>query len=124
MKTNEQRIAVLHQRAGQLRRRQEKAILSGLASLSLLISVLLIRLAVVSAGHFGGITGDTFAGASLLDENIGGYVLAAVLAFMAGVSITVAVVRYRNRNKIRTSAENSCQDRDMGIKTGQDSGQK
>ena len=98
MRTNEQRIAVLHQRTIQLRRRQEKTVLSGLASLTLLLSVVLVRLTVVSAGHFGGITGDGFTGASLLDESVGGYVLAAVLAFMAGVSITVAVIHYRNRN--------------------------
>ena len=98
MRTTEQRIAVLHQRARQLRRRQEKTALYGLASLSLLLSVLLVRLTVGSAGYFSGITGDALTGASLLDESIGGYVLAAVLAFMAGVSITVAVIHYRNRN--------------------------
>ena len=99
MKTTEQRIAVLHQRAGQLRRRQEKAILSGLASLSLLLFILLVRLGSVFSGHSGEITGDAFTAASLLDESIGGYVLAAVVAFMAGVSITVVVIRYRNRNE-------------------------
>ena len=99
MKTNEQRIAVLHQRPKTLRRRQEKAALSSLASLCLLLSVILIRLAAVSAGDHGRmIDEDTFTAASLLDESIGGYVLAAVLAFMAGVCITVAVIRWRNRS--------------------------
>ena len=98
MRTTEQRIAVLHQRAIQLRRRQERTEFYGLASLSLLLFGLSVRLAFDSAGQLGGVTGDAFTAASLLEESIGGYVLAGVLAFMAGVSITVAVIRYRFRN--------------------------
>ena len=37
-------------------------------------------------------------GSSLLSESAGGYVLAAVLAFFAGVIITVLIVRKRNKN--------------------------
>ena len=79
MKTNEQRIADLHQRVRQLRRRQEKTVLSCLASLCLLLSVLLVWLMYSSAGHSGGISDDAYTAASLLDESIGGYVLAGVI---------------------------------------------
>ena len=98
MKTTEQRIAVLHLRTRQLRRRREKTVLSGLALLSLLLFVFLTRLSAVPAGIYSGSTGDSFTGASLLDESIGGYVMTAVLAFMTGVFITAAIIRHRNRN--------------------------
>ena len=36
-----------------------------------------------------------YAGASMLSDSAGGYVLAAVLAFMLGVIVTVACIRKR-----------------------------
>ena len=43
------------------------------------------------------ITEDSFAGSSLLGESAGGYVLAAVIAFFAGVILTAVIFRYRRR---------------------------
>ena len=81
-------------------RRRERNILSGLAVFSCLLFGGLIRGIYAFIGTpLGGTGPDAFTGSSLLDESAGGYVLAAVLAFMAGVCLTVAILRYRYRVK-------------------------
>jgi len=55
-------------------------------------------LVVFNAGvsHLGGAAG-MYSGATMLFEGVGGYVLAAVIAFMAGVVVTVTIIRKRDR---------------------------
>ncbi len=101
MKTTGQRITEMHRKALKMDRRRERNILSGLAVFSCLLLGGLIRGIYAFIGTpLGGTTGpDAFTGSSLLDESAGGYVLAAILAFMAGVCLTVAILRYRYRSK-------------------------
>ncbi len=99
MRTTEQRITALHQRAGELHRRREKTALFLPAVLSCILFAVLTGLTAFSSRHSAGITEDAFTGASFLDESAGGYVLAAVIAFMAGVCITAVIIRYRNGKK-------------------------
>ena len=85
-------------------------ILSAMAVLCLGLFGVLLRLAVQYAGSPLGIGYDTYTAASLLDESIGGYVLTAVLAFMAGITVTVLCIKYRERPKdIRGSSQNAAQ---------------
>jgi len=73
--------------------RQEMSILSGT---SLLLTTAIISiLFLISGGVGGGITVGRNYGTLLLKAGAGGYVLAAVAAFIAGALITILCVRYK-----------------------------
>ncbi len=97
MRTTEQRITALHQKTEALYRQRERDILSVLGVCSCCLSAALLWIWAFFAGNSAEVSGDTLTGASLLEENIGGYVMAAVLAFMAGTCITAVIIRRRNR---------------------------
>ena len=61
---------------------------------ALLALCLLLVIGAAGAVHPGG-TAGLYSGATMLFENAGGYVLVAVLAFMAGVVITAVLLRRR-----------------------------
>jgi len=98
MKTTEQRITALHRKTQELRLQRERKMLSGLAAVSCVLLVCLTRIAHTSTGILFG-NPDGFTGTSLLDPGVGGYVMAAVLAFMAGVAVTIAIIRHRRNKK-------------------------
>ena len=89
MRTNGEIVRAVHARAHALAQRREKAktVLTGGAC------VTLTCLLALMISDFGGLQHEVrptgFAGASLLSDNAGGYVLAAVVAFMAGVIVMV-----------------------------------
>ena len=95
MRTPEERVLALHARMDALRRARErrKTGILGMGS-ALLALCLLLVIGAAGAVHPGG-TAGLYSGAVMLFENAGGYVLVAVLAFMAGVVITVALLRRR-----------------------------
>ena len=103
MRPAEERSARVCARAAALERKRDRRILlaSGGGSFSLLAVLLIaVRAAAVRAPGFGG----GFAGASLLAESAGGYVLTAVLAFVLGAAAALLGMRYRpgakqNRNE-------------------------
>ena len=99
MRTEEERIRELHKRAGELRKKREVRRLAGLGS----VSAFLVCLLAVSLSRADGLSesigGSSFAGSSLLSNSAGGYVLAAVMAFFAGVIITAFIFRHRKRQK-------------------------
>ena len=97
MKTTEQQILLMHRRAEKMVQRQKRYILSLSAGLSVVLFGALFGVISGFSGLFHGISGESFAGASILDETIGGYLLAAVLAFMAGAAITVICLKRQNR---------------------------
>ena len=94
--TEEERIASLHRKMAARRRMKErrKTALYGTAS------CLLLTCMVLMIGIFGGThqasTASLYSGATLLFEDVGGYVLMAVVAFMAGVCVTVVCMRNRH----------------------------
>ena len=92
MRTAQQRLLCMHERAAQLSLRRERAAARAWGGISAALSACLLGLAAVfPAGH--GLGHTAFAGASLLSEAAGGYVLAAVLAFLAGAAVAVYVQR-------------------------------
>ncbi len=97
MKTETERIEELHKRARKLRREQDKRGLMLSGGASALLTVLLIAVMLRTDRVYQSITGSGFAGASLLSESAGGYVLAAVIAFFVGVILTVVI--YKSRKK-------------------------
>ena len=97
MMTQEKRIRELHNRAEKLQRAADGRRLAVLGSVSVFFAALL----TVSLNLIGGLSENiresSFTGASLLSSDSGGYVLVAVLAFFAGVLITVLI--FSNRKK-------------------------
>ena len=92
MRTTEERITLLHERARRLRKAREKRLLAASGGASLFLFAAFVRalygLQLPSSG-----AGSGFAGSSLLGDAAGGYVLVAVLFFMTGVAVTVIINR-------------------------------
>ena len=99
MRTPEERVLAVRARMDALRRARErlKTGILGMGS-ALLALCLLLVIGAAGAVHPGG-TAGLYSGAIMLFENAGGYVLVAVLAFMAGVVITAALLRKRYKEQ-------------------------
>ena len=99
MRTPEERVLAVHARMDALRRARErrKTGILGMGS-ALLALCLLLVIGAARALHPGS-TAGLYSGATMLFENAGSYVLVAVLAFMAGVVITAALLRKRYKEQ-------------------------
>ena len=84
-------------RAAESKREEDRSRLRALGSLSgVLLVCLVVALQQLQCLQHVILTGQS-TGSSLLDESAGGYVLAAVIAFLAGVIITAVIYKKRNR---------------------------
>ena len=101
MRTAEQRAAAVHKRTEELRRRREKDMLFLTGVCSCILLAVLIPVIAGLTGPSAESFSDVFTGASLLDPGAGGYVMAAVLAFMAGVIVTIAIIRKNRKSETR-----------------------
>ena len=97
MMTNEERIQALHGRIRALRRVRERRKTAALGAGSGVLSVCLLFLVFGGGTHPGGPAG-LYSGATMLFEGAGPYVLIAVVAFMAGVVVSVALIRNRRKD--------------------------
>ena len=105
MRDREERLVRMHQRAAEIKRQEDMSRLKVLGSLSGgLLVCLVIALQQVQNMHHE-IMIDQSTGSSLLDDSVGGYVLAAILAFFAGVIITVVIYKYRSWNEKKDKTE-------------------
>ena len=99
MNREEELLRKVHKRAEELREKREKrmtaALFTGGGILTAAAAAVVLSVSVPQHP----LTESGFAGASLLSDSAGGYVLAAVLAFMAGVVVTLACVRYRQKKE-------------------------
>lgn len=97
MRTQEERLSMLHKRAGEIRRQRDRRQLMGWGGISACLSFLLVVCVLSAEKMFHNAANTELSGSSLLGESAGGYVLAAVIAFFAGVIITALIFRYRKR---------------------------
>ncbi len=95
MRTAEERVARLHSRAAELQKQQTRRSLASLGGVSMILTVVLSALIVRTGGSSHTLAGDEFTGSSLLSDGAGGYVLAAVIAFFVGVTVTAVIFRTR-----------------------------
>lgn len=95
MRTAEERIKLLHERAGSLKRQSDRKIVKTLGATSTFLCVLLAVFIVRLTGMAHSMGSGGFAGASLLSESAGGYVLVAVVSFAAAVLVTVWCIKKR-----------------------------
>jgi len=98
MKSAEDRIRMLHKRAAELERQKRRVQMTGWGSASAFLSVLLLMMVWQAGSMSCPVTSSPYVGSSMLGENAGAYVLVAVVAFAAGVAITVTLQKNRNRD--------------------------
>lgn len=99
MRTTEEKLTRMHRRAAEIRRKEDRSRLRVWGTLSGgLMFCLVVAVHRLGSMHHEMLTGQS-TGSSLLDDSAGGYVLAAVIAFVAGVIITAAIYRNRNRSQ-------------------------
>lgn len=101
MRTAEERLELLHKRAEDLNRRKAGRTLSALGGLSTGLFALLLAVTLQLSGATHSTLSGQFSGASLLADSVGGYVLSAVAAFVAGVAVTVFLIRRRMKREMK-----------------------
>ena len=95
MRTAEEQLRRMHMRAAEIKREEDRSRLRALGSLSgVLLVCLVVALQQLQCLQHVILTGQS-TGSSLLDESAGGYVLAAVIAFALGVTVTLLCIRRR-----------------------------
>lgn len=111
MRTAEERLALLHRRAAALRRKRDRRALRswGAATAGLLAALIGLTVLLDPVAHGLGQSGST--GATLLSEGAGGYVLVGVIAFMAGVALTAALIRRGKKTRFRQENRDGEEDR-------------
>ena len=98
MRSTEERLAIMHRRARELERRRIGTRIA--ASGGICAALVLSLLALVGSYSFPSVvdSGDAFTASSLLGDGAGGYVIAAIIAFAAGVAITLGAIRLRGKS--------------------------
>ena len=99
MRSTEERIARMHERAAELADRKDKVKLmaSGLFSGLLMVCLVFLMLQLQHMHHPLISSGTT--GSSMLSESAGGYVMVALAAFIAGVVLTAGIYHLKKRRK-------------------------
>ena len=97
MRSNEERIRLMHKKAAGLQRKKDKRRLITAGGISTALFAVLLSLTFCLQGLTNGYQEGQFTASSLLSESTGGYVLVAVIFFMLGVLISVTLIRYRRK---------------------------
>ena len=98
MRTQEEMVLAVHNRMSELQRRQEtrRLTVAGSGCAALLVAL------VMMIARFGGLQHEVlpseYSGASLLSDDVGGYILVALAAFMAG-AVMVVFIRAGRRKR-------------------------
>ncbi len=79
MRTAEERITMLHKRAVELERKKGKIHMAVWGSTSVCLACFLFMMVWQAGSLFCPVVNSPYMGASLLGENVGGYVLAAAM---------------------------------------------
>ncbi len=91
----------MHDRAAEIRKQRTRRMLQIESAVTGALGVCLIALVVFVGGttpDVAGTAADTgFAGASMLDASVGGYILVAVVAFLFGAALTVLIKTFRDK---------------------------
>ena len=98
MRTAEEMVLAVHNRMDALERRQEKRRIAVAGSGCAVLAAILLALIADFGGAQHEVLPSAYSGASLLADSAGGYVLVALIAFMAG-AVIVAWLRTRRKKK-------------------------
>ena len=97
MRSSEERLMKMHERAADIKQRKYRTGTRMLGAVSAgLMACLVIMIQQVHSLHHGVM--DNFStGSSLLSDSVGGYVLIAVVVFFMGAILTVVIMRKRRQ---------------------------
>lgn len=96
--TEKEQLQKILSRGDKLRQRKDRRILKGL-SLSA-VALLCVLVAFIGAfGRTGYSQSRTVYGSFMLSAEVGGYVLVAVLAFVAGIIVATLIHRYKKNRR-------------------------
>ena len=90
------RVALVKQRVRENNRRRQRRGIYGLSAMCMLLFAALMQAAGTAVGQGQTAVWGVF-GAMLLREDVGGYVLVAVVSFAAAAAITALCIRLRSR---------------------------
>ncbi len=107
MRTAQERVAAMHQRARQLRCRRANAALAQLGALCVVLLIGLTTLALDMGRPHTGVSPGQYMGSTMLFESAGGYVLVALAAFAVGVIVTAVLIRRRKRENLGNTTSKS-----------------
>ena len=93
----DQALSEILQRRTELRKKQERKKVRGLAGATAALFVILIAAVQGLAGIIPGNLSESYYGAFRLSQSAGGYVLVGVIAFAAAVAVTLICQRWRYR---------------------------
>ena len=99
MRTDKQRIDRMHELAYKKKRLIEERLIKSLGAVSFCIFAFLVGFIYIADGKMHSIADAGFTGNSLLSADAGGYVLVAVISFIAAVVITVICLKIKEKNK-------------------------
>lgn len=99
MRTIEDTLSQIRKREADIRGRQAKKRKYGLTALSLMLTATLVFCCGSSVKAVPNVPIRTAYGSIMIDGSIGGYVIASVIAFMAGVIVTVVLTEYLKKRK-------------------------
>ena len=103
--TTDERVSSLHERMKALREKRERrktgAIGAAGAAIAVCIFVLIFG---KGTAHFDSPAG-MYSGSTLLFEDVGGYVLVAIVSFALAVVITIACIHWRKKKNSQMNQE-------------------
>ena len=101
MMTAEDKITSLHQKMNLLRAKQERQKTAAYGAGSVVLAACVVMMIIYASEGNGavGTTAGLYSGATMLFENAGGYVAAAIAAFMVGVIVTVLCIKQRAKHE-------------------------
>ena len=97
MKSNAERMSLVFARAKRIKYRRETKKLNFCKAATVLLSVLLLCGAALFPASYKSAAVAGYCGAILLIDGVGGYVLTAVVTFIAATVITVICIKIKNR---------------------------
>ena len=98
MRTNEERMRMLHERAAQIQKQSEKQSAYKIGGICTVLLIALVGIIGGLQGHPTELVKGNFTASSLLAQSAGGYVLVAAIAFMLGVVVTIAIKKTIEKN--------------------------
>ena len=93
MRTTEERITLMHQKAEEMQEKKENTLLHVWGTVSAFMFLCLLSLMTMFCRTGHGLAEATITASSLLSDSAGGYVLTAVAFFMVGVLATIIFKR-------------------------------
>ncbi len=107
MKSNAERLVLMHQKAQAMRRKRDRVSFSLNGSICAVLLISLFAVILRYQGLSPNASNNLYTASSLLPDGAGGYILVAVIAFMLGVVIAMLLKKqHDNKQKAEQDEDN------------------